>query len=66
VEKSGGQSGFSLDSKRPTIGLGEYISGETRFSALQRSDPERAQRLLDEEETRIREKCDLLERLANS
>jgi pyruvate-ferredoxin/flavodoxin oxidoreductase len=59
------QSGFSLDSKRPTIGLSEYISGETRFSTLQRTHPERAQQLLEEEETRIREKYNLLERLAN-
>jgi pyruvate-ferredoxin/flavodoxin oxidoreductase len=62
-EKAEDQSGFSLDSKRPTIGLSEYISGETRFSTLQRTNPERAQRLLEEEETRIHEKYNLLERL---
>ena len=64
-KKSEGQSGFSLDSKRPTIGLSEYVSGETRFSTLQRTHPERAQWLLEEEETRIREKYNSLERWAD-
>ncbi|MDR1590397.1 MAG: pyruvate:ferredoxin (flavodoxin) oxidoreductase [Puniceicoccales bacterium] len=59
------QGGFSLDSKRPTIDLNDYISGETRFSALQRTDPQRAQQLLQEETIRIQEKYDLLEQLAN-
>jgi pyruvate-ferredoxin/flavodoxin oxidoreductase len=60
VEK---QSGFSLDSKRPTIDLGEYISGETRFSNLQHTHPERAQQLLREETLRIQKKYNFLERL---
>jgi pyruvate-ferredoxin/flavodoxin oxidoreductase len=62
-KKAEGQSGFSLDSKRPTVGLGEYIDGETRFSALQHTHPERARQLLREEEARIQEKYNLLERL---
>jgi pyruvate-ferredoxin/flavodoxin oxidoreductase len=65
-KKIEGASGFILDSKRPTIGLGEYIGGEMRFSALQRNHPERAQQLLHEEEARIQEKYNLLEQLTKS
>ncbi|MDR2200676.1 MAG: pyruvate:ferredoxin (flavodoxin) oxidoreductase [Puniceicoccales bacterium] len=60
----GGEVALSLDSKRPTIPLTSYIDGETRFNVLQRSHPERAQQLLAQEEQRIKEKYDLLERLA--
>ncbi|MDR3317324.1 MAG: hypothetical protein LBS71_00780 [Puniceicoccales bacterium] len=57
------KTGFSLDSKRPTIDLGAYISQETRLSVFQRSNPERAEQLLREEEACICEKYALLERL---
>ena len=36
---------FSLDSKKPTISLHEFEQHETRFAALERSDPDRAHRL---------------------
>ncbi|MDR2806764.1 MAG: pyruvate:ferredoxin (flavodoxin) oxidoreductase [Puniceicoccales bacterium] len=61
-KKMEGKSGFSLDSKRPTLSLQEYICEETRFNVLQRMHPERAQRLLEAEELRIREKYDFFER----
>jgi pyruvate-ferredoxin/flavodoxin oxidoreductase len=63
-KKVEGQSGFSLDSKRPTIDLGEYIGGEMRFSSLQHIHPERAQQLLKDETLRIQRKYNFLERLA--
>ncbi|MDR1303553.1 MAG: pyruvate:ferredoxin (flavodoxin) oxidoreductase [Puniceicoccales bacterium] len=62
-KKASGQTGFSLDSKEPTIDLEAYTSQETRFSALQRSDPERAQQFLRDETARISAKYDLFKRL---
>jgi pyruvate-ferredoxin/flavodoxin oxidoreductase len=63
-EKADRGSRFSLDSKRPTIALEEYMNQEARFSVLQRSHPERALQLLREEEARIQKKYDFLEQLA--
>ena len=37
---------FQLDSKAPTKPLAEFVSAETRFAILQRSEPERAAHLL--------------------
>ena len=37
---------FQLDSKAPTKSLAEFVSAETRFAILQRSEPERAAHLL--------------------
>jgi pyruvate-ferredoxin/flavodoxin oxidoreductase len=36
---------FHLDSKKPTLPVGQFMSGETRFSMLSRSDPQRAAEL---------------------
>jgi pyruvate-ferredoxin/flavodoxin oxidoreductase len=63
-KKEDNNPGLLLDSKRPTLGLGEYMSQETRFSSLHRSHPERAQELLLAAERSVQEKYDLLERLA--
>jgi pyruvate-ferredoxin/flavodoxin oxidoreductase len=38
---------FKLDSKRPTLPIGDFMSVETRFSMLRRTDPERAEHLLE-------------------
>jgi pyruvate-ferredoxin/flavodoxin oxidoreductase len=38
---------FKLDSKAPSIPVAEFISTEARFAVLARTDPERAERLLD-------------------
>ena len=37
---------FQLDSKRPTLRLGEFAQTEARFAMLARSDPERSRHLL--------------------
>ncbi|HEX7105081.1 MAG TPA: pyruvate:ferredoxin (flavodoxin) oxidoreductase [Acidothermaceae bacterium] len=37
---------FQLDSKAPSKPLDDFVAAETRFAILQRSDPERAARLL--------------------
>ena len=36
---------FSLDSKKPTVPLREFMEAETRFAVLERSDPVRAEHL---------------------
>jgi pyruvate-ferredoxin/flavodoxin oxidoreductase len=38
---------FKLDSKQPTMPVGDFMSAETRFSMLTRSDPERSKHLFD-------------------
>ena len=38
---------FKLDSKEPTMPIKEFVSAETRFAILQRTDPERAAMLAD-------------------
>jgi pyruvate-ferredoxin/flavodoxin oxidoreductase len=38
---------FKLDSKQPTLKVKDFMSAETRFSQLTRSDPERAKQLFD-------------------
>lgn len=57
-------SGFQLDSKEPSIALEEYMKHETRFNALMRSDPVRAQQLIAEETQRIHLKYEHLKHLA--
>ncbi|MDE6576415.1 MAG: pyruvate:ferredoxin (flavodoxin) oxidoreductase [Opitutales bacterium] len=59
------KSKFQLDSKAPTLPLADYMAGETRFNALQRNHPERAQQLIAEETARIQEKFVFLKQLAN-
>jgi pyruvate-ferredoxin/flavodoxin oxidoreductase len=43
-EIQGGQP-FRLDSKQATVPLADFMNSETRFAALQRTDPERADEL---------------------
>ncbi|HSP03434.1 MAG TPA: hypothetical protein VLR27_08035, partial [Acidimicrobiales bacterium] len=38
---------FTLDSKKPTIPIKDFVSSETRFAILQRTDPERAEELAE-------------------
>lgn len=42
-----GKNPFSLDSKAPTSDYIEFINGETRYSSLRRSFPERADKLFN-------------------
>jgi pyruvate-ferredoxin/flavodoxin oxidoreductase len=44
VEEAG--EPFSLDSREPTIPVADFVSSEVRFSALTRSNPERARELM--------------------
>ena len=54
---------FTLDSKEPTESYKDFILGETRYSALTRSFPEKADKLFDEAVGYAKEKYDRLTKL---
>ena len=45
-----GKNPFQLDCKAPTIPYKDFIMGEVRYNALQRSNPEKAEKLFAEAE----------------
>ena len=60
----GTQAGaFTLDSKLPTEDYQDFLSGEVRYDALQRSNPERAQELFAQAENQAKERMAYLQRL---
>ncbi|MEG1774660.1 MAG: hypothetical protein RR320_07390, partial [Oscillospiraceae bacterium] len=44
--KANGENPFVLDSKKPTLPLRDFMMGEVRFAALERTFPEEAKSLL--------------------
>jgi pyruvate:ferredoxin (flavodoxin) oxidoreductase, homodimeric len=58
-----GKNPFSLDSKPPTESFQEFLAGETRYSSLQRKDPERAARLFETAEKYAKERHEYLTKL---
>ena len=59
-----GTNPFSLDSAEPNGKLREYMMGETRFAALTRTFPERAEMLFAEAEAFTKRRYDKYKRLA--
>ena len=59
-----GKTALQLDSGAPSAGLAAFMAGESRFSAVERSNPERYHALLDEAEAEIRRKRHLFEHMA--
>ena len=59
-----GSHPFSLDSKKPTIRLHEFQEQETRFSLLERTDPERAEHLQALAQADVDERWHYYEQLA--
>ncbi len=55
---------FSLDSKKPTVPLREFMEAETRFAVLERSDPLRAEHLQVLAQADIDERWHYYEQLA--
>ena len=45
--KAEGKNPFILDSKEPTVDIGDYMYNEIRFRALKQIGPERAASLLE-------------------
>lgn len=58
-----GKSPFQLDSKEPTKELIEFLRGEVRYSALERTFPEEAERLFAKAETEAKEKLKVYKEL---
>jgi pyruvate-ferredoxin/flavodoxin oxidoreductase len=56
---------FHLDSKKPSIPFRSFASKEARFSVLQRSDPERAEKLLRLAQKDIDDRWHYYEQIAN-
>ncbi len=54
---------FTLDSKAPTTDYQEFISGEVRYSALARQNPERAEKLFKKAEADAKAKYEYLTKL---
>ena len=44
---SQGKNPLQLDSKEPTLPLGDYVYGENRYKMLQRSNPELSKQLIE-------------------
>ena len=62
--KKEGKNPFVLDSKEPTLNLRDFLMGEVRFSALTRTFPEEAEKLLAEAELDAKEKYQEYKKLA--
>ena len=59
-----GKNPFQLDSKAPTDSYKDFIMSEVRYSALARSNPERADKLFDSAVSTAAKKYDYLLRLS--
>ncbi|WP_451982372.1 pyruvate:ferredoxin (flavodoxin) oxidoreductase [Azospirillum endophyticum] len=59
-----GETALQLDSGAPSAGLAAFMAGESRFSALERGNPDRYHLLLGEAEAEIRRKRHLFEHMA--
>jgi pyruvate-ferredoxin/flavodoxin oxidoreductase len=59
-----GKNPLQLDSKEPSMPLGDYYKTENRFSILWRTHPENAKKLLDTEQKAVLERYQHLKQLA--
>lgn len=59
-----GKNPLQLDSKEPSMPLGDYYKTENRFSILWRTHPENARKLLDTEQKSVLERYQHLKQLA--
>ena len=62
--KEEGKNAFILDSQEPKLDYKEFFTGEVRFSALTRSNPERAKELLEKAKKNAKERYEHLKKLA--
>ena len=58
-----GKAAFMLDSKAPTGDYKEFLKGEVRYSALSRSNPEKADKLFSRAEKAAKERYEYLNKL---
>ncbi len=66
-QPDGGSDGkpFHLDSRKPSMPLADFVSREGRFAMLQRSDPERAEQLLQAAQSDVDQRWRYYEQLAD-
>ncbi|ABY95478.1 MULTISPECIES: pyruvate:ferredoxin (flavodoxin) oxidoreductase [Thermoanaerobacter] len=62
--KKEGKNPFILDSKPPKLSVRDFLQGEVRFSALEKTFPEKAQKLFEEAEKQAQERYKIYEKLA--
>lgn len=61
-----GKNPFTLDSKAPDGTLQEFLSGETRFAALEKSFPDESKRLRAKIEEEVNDKYEILKIMADA
>jgi pyruvate-ferredoxin/flavodoxin oxidoreductase len=59
-----GKNPLQIDSKDPTLALSDFALGENRYRILQKSDPERSERLISEAQKAVAAKFKMLKNLA--
>ena len=62
--KEEGKNPFVLDSKEPTASYRDFLMGETRYSSLKRTFPERADKLFESAEKSAKERYESYAKLA--
>ena len=60
-----GENPLTLDSKEPTLDLADYVYGENRYNILKKSNPERAEKLLQGAKQHNSKSRKLYEAIAN-
>ena len=60
-----GKNPFTLDSKEPDGSLQEFLSGEVRFAALEKSFPDESQRLRKKIEKEVQDRYAMLKMMAD-
>jgi len=61
-----GKNPFTLDSKAPDGTLQDFLGGETRFAALEKSDPDESKRLRAKIEGEVTDKYTMLKMMADA
>ena len=63
--KAEGKNPFMLDSKEPTMAYADFLHNEVRYTALERLDKDKAERLFAKSENDAKERYDYLKKLAS-
>ena len=64
-KKAEGKNPFMLDSKEPTMAYADFLHNEVRYTALERLDKDKADRLFAKSENDAKERYDYLKKLAS-
>ena len=64
--KKQGKNPFILDSKEPKIPVGEFLEGEKRYTALERTFPDKVSNFRREFEKYVKERWEFFKKLAEN